>query len=114
MQLSVYDKYILNYAIFCYGGSYTVEGNFLRMFIDTDEFYVNLTDKHRFGKYQVMHRNSQRHTDGVIRFHQQLYAKELSYAIFVCYTHLFNKRLNILNSPEDFFYFKKDAYIYKM
>jgi hypothetical protein len=61
-----------------------------------------------------MHRNAQRHVDGKIRFHTQMYAYSLPYAIFTCFTHEFNKKFNILNTQEDFFYFKKDAILYNI
>lgn len=114
MTLTKFEKQIINYAQFCYGGSYWVKDGYLHISIGHDRFYINLKDKQRFDKYQVMHRNAQRHVDGKTRFHTQMYAYNLPYAIFTCFTHEFNKNLNIMNTQEDFFYFKKDAILYNI
>ena len=114
MQLTNIQKTILNYCIYCYGGSYKIEGNLVRIFVEDDEFYINVADRRRFGKYTIYHRNEGRHLDGIRRFHVQTHTTHLPHAFFICFTHAFNKKYKILNQPGDFARFQEDALKYNI
>lgn len=114
MQLTSTQLKTLNYAIYCYGGTYQIEDKLLRLFIDTDEFYINMSDYLRFGEYVIYHRNQQRHVDGVRRFHVQGRFKTFGYAIFSCFSHSFNHKYKITNSAEDYKQFQKDVLKYNI
>jgi len=113
LHLTSTQQAVLDYCIFNYGGSCVREGDLLRIFVDKDEFYINVTDCRRFGRYTIYHRNTNRHTDGVKRFHTQARVKHLTYAFFLCFTHAFNKKYKIFNQPADYDRFEKDALKYK-
>ena len=110
MPLTLQDKYILNYAIYCYGGKYKIENQCLRMWCGPDEFYLRLDDCARFGFYTLVHRNTCRKK----HFHTQAKCNNLHYAIFLAYTHHIGKTNNLPNNTEDYHYFVSDAMLYKM
>jgi hypothetical protein len=113
MLLTYAQQSVLDYCIFCYGGTYQFDGDFIRIYVETDEFYINVKDKARFGLYHIYHRNNQElKRTGERHFHRQTRANHLSHAFFLCFTHLFNKRCGIFNQPGDFSRFQEDAVKY--
>lgn len=89
-----------------YGGSHEIQetknGKFLIIKNEYDRFKINLSDKVRFGKFSLYHRNYGRLLDGRYVYHVQCYTKNLSYAIYISYTHTFNKSNKIFSSSEDY------------
>lgn len=73
-----------------------------------DKFKINLSDKFRFGKFNLSHRNSGRFLNGNYGYHVQTTTRELSYAIFVAYSHNFHKENHIFWSQKDYKRFMQD------
>lgn len=80
----------------------------LRIRANGDCFHINLSDKYRFGKYDLTHQNKHRGDDGKYWFHRQLRAYDLSFAIYAAYTHNFNKQNEIPFDAADYHAFMSD------
>lgn len=86
---------LTEFLSFCediYGGTHSFETTpmgFKLLVIEngTDKFKINLSDKDRFGKFNLSHRSNARLLNGNYAYHIQVKAKELSYAIFAAYAH---------------------------
>lgn len=90
-----------------YGGEYKVTTNsfghkILVINVDEDVFKINLTDKTRFGQYDLYHRNSGRNLQGNYNYHRQGQFYSLSFAMYLAWTHKFNKDLGIPYNKEDY------------
>lgn len=75
---------------------------------EDDIFKINLSDKVRFGKFTVYHRNSAKLLTGEYNYHVQLEARHLSYALWHIYVHKFHKTNHLFWSNEDYHRFMQD------
>lgn len=80
----------------------------LRIRANGDQFHVNLSDKERFGKFDLSHQNKHKNDDGKYWFHRQLQGRDLSFVIYAAYTHGFNKVNGIPFSGDDYRRFLAD------
>lgn len=95
------------FLIELYGGKYHVTTNtlghkILVINVDEDVFKINLSDKTRFGKFDLFHRNSGRDLQGNYHYHRQGQFYTLSFAMYIAWTHKFNKDLGIPFNKEDY------------
>lgn len=105
------NNYELGSIEFCqelYGGTYSEKGDLLFLNIGKDLFRINLTDRERFGKYAIYHQSSALRLDNKPAFHKQCESLTFDYALFICFTHDFNKSNQLYNKKEDFTRFKED------
>ena len=67
-----------------------------------DKFKINLTDKDRFGKFTLFHRNFGAFLDGTYAYHKQVEGRDLSYILFCAYQHDFAKKNGISWNKENY------------
>lgn len=96
-----------------YGGAHEIFKSQLghtivRIRANGDVFHINLADKERFGKFDLVHQNKCRSDDGKYWFHRQLRAFDLSFAIYAAYSHGFNKVNSIPFNVDDYKRFMTD------
>jgi len=109
LDLNKKEKIAIDFLMFLYGGSYKISGNLLFINIDKDNFRINLTDNDRFNYFEIYHKSNSKRLDGSSLYHMQCKAYTLIYALWICFTHGFNKEIKIFNSKSDFDRFKKDC-----
>lgn len=103
----------LNFVESIYGGIHVIETSTMGHSIliienGRDKFKVNLSDKDRFGKYTLYHRDYGKKLDGRWCYHPQIRSRNLSYIIWISYTHDFNKSIGIFDNRENYERFFQD------
>ena len=108
------EKSFLEFCMFNYGGQYTIVDSLLLIKIGRDLFKINLTDKKRFGEYTIYHKSNY-NPDGSDKtyFHVQMKVNSMTYALYICFTHDFNKSIGIKYNKEDWQRFRSDANMYR-
>lgn len=77
----------------------------------TDLFFINLTDKERFGEFTLHHQGLYPDENGKYRFHKQSSKYTLSMLLYEAYSHFFEISNNILHKKtfiDDYRYFMRD------
>ena len=110
--MKINELYIIRHLRNIYGGTISYKGDCFYIEVNGDKFWVNLTDKARFGYYTFFHRDSGRRLDGKYYYHRQLKDSCLAHGLFLVWCHRFNKELGIWSTNEDWIKFVNDAYKY--
>lgn len=70
---------------------------------EKDKFFINLTDRDRFGKFTLFHKNKRNE-----HFHKQYDSYHMDRALIRAYRHSMHKTYGILEQEEDTKRMKKD------